>query len=61
MEELIKQLENKQSEYTDLEDYANESGLTDEEYNCLVNGWNNAFEIAITIIRENENLFKKGV
>lgn len=60
MDELIEMLENKQSEYTDIEEYANEQNLTDKEYNCLVSGWDNAFNLAILIIKENEHLFKKN-
>lgn len=59
MEELIKQLEKKQSEYTDLEEYSNEQNLTDKEFECLVNGWDSAFKFATLIIKENNYLFKK--
>lgn len=52
MEELINELEKKQSEiWTDIED----SDKT-EEY---AEGWYNAFEVAVLIVKENSYLFKE--
>ena len=56
MEELINELEKKQSEiWTDIEDMES----TVEYAEGIANGWDKAFDIAILIVKENSNLFKK--
>lgn len=56
MEELIKELEKKQSEiWTDIEDMES----TVEYAEGFANGWDKAFDMAILIVKENSNLFKK--
>lgn len=56
MEELIKELEKKQSEYTDIDE--NEE-MTDEQKDYFTKGWNWAFEKAILLVQENSYLFKE--
>ena len=56
MEELINELEKKQSEiWTDIEDMES----TVEYAQGFSNGWDKAFDIAILIVKENSNLFKE--
>ena len=56
MEALIKELEKKQSEiWTDIED----SDKTEEYNNGFTEGWYNAFEVAVLIVKENSYLFKE--
>ena len=55
MEELIKHLENKQSEiYVDIEEIEWEQDYADG----FVEGWLQAFETAILIVKENNDLFR---
>lgn len=56
MEELIKHLEDKQSEiYTDIED----TEWTEEYANGYLDSWLNAFDLAILIVKEHSNSFKE--
>lgn len=56
MEELINELEKKQSEiWADIED----SDKTEEYNNGFAEGWYNAFEVAVLIVKENSYLFKE--
>lgn len=54
MEKLIEELERKQTEiYTDIEDLEG----TEEYKEGFENGYYNAFNLAIQIVKENKSLF----
>ena len=56
MEELINDLEKKQSEYTDIDEI---EGFTNEQKDYFTKGWDFAFDLAIQIVKENSYLFKE--
>lgn len=62
MEELINDLEKKQGEiYTDMEDYEEYTEWTEEYANGYTDGYVNAFDLAIEIVKLNENLSQTDI